>query len=704
MNEITVTMVDGGIALVIFDDPERPVNTMTPDLLIAMENQVVPLMDDPEVKGLVFLSAKPDTFIAGADIKLFIEADDPKLVSEIDGAYSRVLSRLFENPKPLVAAVHGAALGGGLEIALACHYILASDHPATVLGLPEVTLGILPAAGGTQRLPRRVGLVRGLDMMLTGRRVRAGRALKIGLVDEVVTPEGILERAKSVAGDLVHGRLKRPAPRKALLDRLIGLPFVRSMVLGKARKTVRQRTRGNYPAPMRILECVDLGLQKGVDAALEREIASIGDLMMTPQSRSLVWLFLATQDMKSDTAKGRPASERMAVVGGGLMGAGIASVSLGRCPVVVQDISSEALERCSGQIKAGLARQARAEAVTPEEQERRWSTFTTTRDLSEIAGADLVVEAVFEELSLKRKVLAEVEEQVGPEAVYGTNTSVLGISEIAIGARHPERVVGMHYFSPVHKMPLLELVVPEQAASWAVDKAQAFGQAQGKTVIRVKDRPGFYTTRILMPYLREALFLLERGATIEEIDGAMKDFGFPTGPLARMDEVGIDVAAQMSRDLGEKYSQRWGPGHDTLERMVKANFLGRKNGRGFYTYPAKKKKQKKPNQEIYDLFPERQAGTRDPALLRDTLSLTMVNEAAHCLQEDVIASPRDGDVGAVLGLGFPPFRGGPFHHADDLGLETIVSRMETLAEQHGPRYAPAQMIVDMKRQGKTFFV
>ena len=701
MNEITVTKVHGGIALVTFDDPERPVNTMTPDLLIAMEDQVVPLMDDPEVKGLVFHSAKPDTFIAGADIKLFLETDDPKLVSEIDGAYSKVLTRLFENPKPVVAAVHGAALGGGLEIALACHYLLASDHPATVLGLPEVTLGILPAAGGTQRLPQRVGLVRGLDMMLTGRRVRAGRALKIGLVDEVVTPEGILERAKSVAGDLIHGRLKRPAPRKPLLDQIIGLPFVRKMVLGKAGKTVQQRTRGNYPAPMRILECVDLGLRKGVDEALELEIASIGELMMTPQSRSLAWLFLATQEMKSEGPKDLPALERAAVVGAGLMGAGIASVSLGQCPVMVQDISPGALDRCSQQIRAGLTSQVRAEAITGEEQERRWSSFTTTRDLSEIAGADLIVEAVYEDLSLKRRVLAEVEEHVDPGAVYASNTSALNISEIAIGARYPERVVGMHYFPPVHKMSLLELVISEQAAPWALDRARAFAQAQGKTVILVKDSPGFFTTRILTAYTREAFSLLEQGAGIEDIDRASKDFGFPVGPLALMDEVGMDVVAHVSRDLGGKFSHQWGPVTEIPGRVQEAGFLGRRSGRGFYIYPAKKRK--RPNQEIYSFLPGREPRKMEAALLQEHLSLIMINEAAHCLQEDVIASPRDGDVGAVLGLGFPPFRGGPFHHVDALGPEAIMARLEALAEQHGPRFAPAQIIVDMVRQGKTFF-
>jgi 3-hydroxyacyl-CoA dehydrogenase/enoyl-CoA hydratase/3-hydroxybutyryl-CoA epimerase len=299
MDEITTQILDGGVAKVTFDDPARPVNTMTPDLLNEFQEKIVPLMENDAVRGMVFISAKPDTFMAGADIKLFMETDDPNLVCEVDGAYSSILTRLSRGNKPLVAAVHGAALGGGLEVVLACHYILASRHPATVLGLPEVQLGILPAAGGTQRLPGRVGLMKGLDMMLTGRRIRARKALRWGLVDEVTEPEALLQTALERVKDLMGGRRKRPRANPTMLERIIRLPVARDVFFGSVRKRVLKSTKGHYPGPVKIVECVELGVKKGEDKGLEREISHIGPLLVTPQSRSLMWLFLATQEMKA---------------------------------------------------------------------------------------------------------------------------------------------------------------------------------------------------------------------------------------------------------------------------------------------------------------------------------------------------------------------------------------------------------------------
>ncbi len=703
MNEITVELHSNGVAIAMLDDPERRVNTMTPDLLTELGIKVMPLMENQAVKAVVFASAKPETFIAGADIKLFAQADDPDLVSELDRAYSRMLTSLSRGPKPVVAAVHGAALGGGLEIALACHYILASDHPLTVMGLPEVQLGILPAAGGTQRLPMRIGLLNGLEMILSGRRVRAKKALSLGLIDEISAPEKILERAEAVALDLAEGRIAPPEKKITFGERLVSLPLLRDYVFAKARKKLQRTTRGNYPGPMKIIECVELGLKRGIEAGLEREIDNIGNLLMTPQSRSLIWLFVAAQEMKSSSPDSRKV-RRMALLGGEPMGAGLASVSLKCCPIVVYDISTKALENCTDQVRTGLAKQLQAGAITLKEHERRWSLLSTTQEVEDIAGSDLVIEAVSEDLELKRKVLAQVEDVVGPETVFGSNTSALSLSAIAARARHKERVVGMHYFPPVHKIPLLELVAPDKAAVWAVDTARAFGQAQGKTVIVVKDRPGFYTTRILSPYLNEALRLLEEGASMEDIDESMKDFGFPVGPLTLIDEKGIDRTARIFRDLTRAFGGRLHETSDALSRIVKAGFLGRKSDRGFYIYPVKKKAKRRPNPKIYSFFPNAKGKkSLSASLTQDRLSLAIVNEAARCLEEEVISSPRDGDVAAVLGLGFPPFRGGPFHHVDAVGAQIIVNRLEELAGRHGSYFAPAQILVDKARAGKAFF-
>ena len=696
-------ILDKGIAQVTFDDPNRSVNTMTPDLLAEFEKKIVPLMTDETVKGMVFCSAKPETFIAGADIKLFAEADDPDLVCELDGAYSRILTRLSRGEKPVVAAVHGAALGGGLEIVLACHYIVASDHPATVLGLPEVQLGILPAAGGTQRLPERVGLVKGLDMMLTGRRIRARKALRLGLVDEVTPSGAVFQKALERVEDLIEGRLKRPRRRKPLLERVIELPVARDIFFDKVRKQVLAKTRGNYPGPLKIVECVELGVKEGMDQALEREISHIGPLLMTPQSRSLVWLFLASQEMKAIPLESSRAVKQVGIVGAGGMGTGIASVSLNQCSVVVHDHSEEILGGCGEQIRAGLAKQVQSEAITPEMQERRWKRFTGTHDMGDMAGVDLVIEAVSVELDPKQKVPAEVEERVGPETVIAVNTSFLPVSRIAADARHKERMVGIHYFSPVHKMPLVELIAPEGVATWALHTAHDFARKQGKTVIRVKDRPGFYITRILCRYLHEALMLLREGNDMEQIDATMKNFGYPSGPMALMDEMGLDAVNRAVRFMCDAMGERWPEPFKALGLLLDAGFSGRKGGMGFYTYAKGKKSKKKPNRDVYQYMDGMEQDILDVQKIRERLVLVTVNEAAFCLEEEVIGSPEDGDVGAVLGMGFPPFLGGPFHYADSVGLDTLVNHLENLAQKGYAYYAPAGILRDMAKRGTRFF-
>ena len=703
MDEIRTKMLENGVVKVTFDDPQRSVNTMTPDLLTEFEKKVVPLMADDAVKGMVFCSAKPDTFIAGADIKLFSEADDPDLVCEVDGAYSRILTRLSRGGKPVVAAVHGAALGGGLEVVLACHYIVATDHPGTVLGLPEVQLGILPAAGGTQRLPERVGLIKGLDMMLTGRRIRARKALRWGLVDEVTKPEALCQTALERVNDLIDGKFKRPSAKKSMAERMIRLPVARDIFFGRVRQKVIENTRGHYPGPLRIVECVELGVKAGEDKALEHEISHIGPLLVTPQSRSLMWLFLATQEMKTIPLNAARTLEQVGIIGAGSMGTGIASVSLGPYSVMVHDISGEALKRCGHRIRMGLEKQLKSEAISPETLEERQVRFSGTREMDDLAHADLVIETISMDLNLKRKMLAEIEDRVSPETVIASSTAFPPISRIVADARHKERVVGIHYFSPVHRVPLVELIGPEGAADWALHTAHAFAQAQGKTVIRVKDTPGFYTTKILCRYLREALILSSEGTGIDRIDAVMKDFGYALGPFSLMDEMGLDFVNRAARFMAETMEEEYYEPFRTLESLVGAGISGRKSGRGFYIYPKGKKGKKKPNGEIYRYLHEMKQEIADGQKIEERLVLLKVNEAAGCLEADVIASPRDGDVGAVLGLGFPPFLGGPFHYADRLGMQPLVNRLEDLADRLGNRYAPAGILENMAKRGKSFF-
>lgn len=697
MGMIQVERRPDGVAVVVLDHPTKPVNTLSPAVVEEFNQKVAPLLEEEDVRAMVVVSAKSDTFIAGADLEL-IEGLGETEISNMSREGNALLERIFTSKKPVVAAVHGAALGGGLEVALACHYILATDDPRTVLAQSEVMLGLLPAGGGTQRLVDRVGLVAALPMLLTGKRVRARRAKKMGLVDAITTRGGIAETGARAALALAEGSIKRKKRKKNLMDRFVATAPGRAIVLRKARQQVARQTRGLYPAPPAILECVETGLKKGRVAGLACESDYFGRLAVSSESRNLVRLFHAMNEAKKGVEGEALKVDRLAVLGGGFMGSGVASVSLGLCSVVVRDLSDEVLGSAARSIDDGLKRQVRSGAIRRVEADRRRSRLLLTTEVDDLEGADLVVEAVFEDLELKRRVLAEVEERVADNTVFASNTSALPISEIAADARLPERVIGMHYFSPVPKMPLLEIVVAEQTAVSATATAHAFGTAQGKTCIVVKDGPGFYTTRILAPYLNEAVLLVEEGARIEDVDRAMKDFGYPVGPLALVDEVGIDVGAHVAKDLGSAFADRGLEGSGAMPKLYEAGLHGRKNGRGFYLYPKTKKKGKKEvNQKTYELLGGKPRRSVDVAEIQDRLALLMVNEAIYCLQEGVISSPRDGDLGAILGLGFPPFRGGPFRHVDAAGRQAIKARLEEIAAQHGKRFQPAALLEEQGR-------
>ena len=702
---VSLTLHRDGVAVVLFDTPRSPVNVLSRELL----EEVAAILDvveaDRSVRAVVLASAKADGFIAGADLKQVLS-----MGSEEASAFSReghrLLARLEKSARPSVAAVHGAALGGGLEVALACRLILASDSPKTQLGLPESMLGLLPAGGGTQRLAARIGLGAALPVLLAGKRLRARAALRAGLVDAVVPPGGIVEAACIAALRLAAGK---GAPRRrgpSLAARAASLPGIRSLVLGKARAEVLRKTRGLYPAPLAILDCVAAGLYGGRAAGETKEEELFGTLVASEGTKNLVRLFDAMTATKKGADEGTPPRtvRRVAVLGAGLMGEGIASVSLPLAPVVLRDLSEESLARAAGSVHSSLARRVRSGALTRLERDRQWNGLWATRELSGLRGADLVIEAVFEDLALKRRVLAEVEEVVSEDAVFASNTSALPIGRIAEGARNPSRVLGMHYFSPVPKMPLLEIVVAEQTSAEALATARAFGQAQGKTVVVVKDGPGFYTTRILAPFMNEAILLLDEGAEIEALEAALKGFGFPVGPATLLDEVGIDVAAHVAADLGAAFASRGAAPSPTLAKLKEAGILGRKAGRGFFLYPKgeRRGKAKEVDRTVYSLFggPERRPIPAEEMI--DRLVLLMVNEATWCLDEGVLSSPVDGDVAAILGLGFPPLRGGPFRHVDAVGAAAVAGRLEELATRLGPRFTPSPLLGAMAREGRRF--
>ncbi|UCF69244.1 MAG: enoyl-CoA hydratase/isomerase family protein, partial [Acidobacteriota bacterium] len=651
-----------GVALLIFDTPASPVNVLSPGLI----DEVGPLLDEIErdagVRAVVLASGKQGTFIAGADLKRLLAVETAEQARAFSRSGQALLARIEASRKPFVAAIYGAVLGGGVEVVLACHYRLAADDPKTVFALPEAQLGVLPGGGGTQRLPRLIGLTQALPLLLTGKRVRAGKARRLGLVDALTSPGGIVGTASRAALALADGTLHPRRVKRSFVARLMEKAPFKQIVFRKARASVQAKTRGLYPAPAAIIDCVETGLARGRPAGLERETHFFGELVASPAAKNLIGLFEAMTALKKPPAGVAPREvRRLGVVGGGFMGRGIAAVSVPLVPVTVKDISEDVLQRCGRSVHDGLTRRVRSHAITAFQRDQQMARLRLTTNDDDLARSDLVIETVFEELALKREIVAAVEARVSAECVIASNTSALPIGEIAAGARRPERVLGMHYFSPVPKMQLLELVVTPRTSDRALATAHAFGLRQGKAILVVRDGPGFYTTRILSPYVNEAIVLLEEGVRIEQVDRALLDFGYPVGPLALLDEVGIDIGAHVGRTVGGLLGKRGLEQTDAYARLIAADVRGRKSGRGFYRYDERggrmrKKQGRRPvNEEVYELLGGVPRHSIPRAEIADRVALMMINEAAHCLQEGVIASPRDGDLGAILGLGFPPF-------------------------------------------------
>ncbi|MFV9673587.1 MAG: 3-hydroxyacyl-CoA dehydrogenase NAD-binding domain-containing protein, partial [Acidimicrobiia bacterium] len=572
----------------------------------------------------------------------------------------------------------------------------------------------LPAGGATQRLPKIIGIAAALDMILTGRPTRPHKALKIGLVDEVVPSEMLYEiatkRAIESIGNLGESRgaavkgFLAPSHLQALA--VEQNPVGRRVMFKKAEDAMLAKTKGLYPAPQRALEAVKIGVEQGNAAGYEAEATFFGELVTSSESKALRGIFFASQMMKYSTGISGHAEpkkiSKVGILGGGLMGAGIATVSVLRAGSTarVREVDEAGVGRALSHVSKEVSRQVKRRRLTPFAGEQAMNKVTGTTDWSGFSNVDIVVEAVFESLALKQTLLAEAEDVIGEGVVFASNTSSLPITDIAANAQHPEAVLGMHYFSPVEKMPLLEIVVTDDTADWATVTAVEFGKRQGKTVIVVKDGPGFYTTRILVPYLNEAFFLLSEGASIEAVDKAMTKWGFPIGPLLLTDEVGIDVGAHISKIMLDAFGERMA-GPDMAQGLLDDDRQGRKNGRGFYEYDDKGVRGGV-DESVYQalgLGPRREI---PKAEIQERVALAMVNEAARCLEEGILQSALDGDMGAVMGLGFPPFRGGPFWWMDEVGAGEIIAKLEALAEKHGERFEPAEIIRTHAESEKTF--
>lgn len=621
---------------------------------------------------------------------------------------------------PFVAAINGAALGGGLEWAMYCDYRIATTSPKTVLGLPEVKLGLMPGMAGTYHLPKLVGIKAALDMMLTGKNVRPDKAKKMGLVDLVVDPASLESVAVMQALGMAAGTVKSKKRVAPLMDKLLEEnPIGRYVLFKEARKTVDKNSGGHYPAPYAILDVVQQNVGKDKMTHLTDEATKFSQLAATPESEALIGLFHGTTAVKKHSF-GEPSYkiENIAVLGAGLMGGGIAQVSAanGKYHVLLKDKDAASAARGQNNITADLEKKLKKKRMTPFE-------FATTtarvvplhdNDVSwkrHFAKADLVIEAVFEDINVKHKVIKEMEEVIPEHCIFASNTSAIPISEIAKGSKRPERVIGMHYFSPVPMMPLLEIILHSGTAPDVAAAAMEVGTRQGKTCIFVKDVAGFYVNRCLAPFMTEVTALVYDGADLQVLDKAMRDFGMPVGPITLSDEVGIDVSAHVgafmqTSDLGDRML---GGRPDVMKAMLDKGFLGRKTGKGFYLYPknAKKGDKKQLNPEVVAMLAEIRKTHPARNISVDDMQMRgmsrFINEAAFCLQDGIIRAPADGDIGAVFGIGFPPFLGGPFRMLDIKGTQQFVDRMYRYRDAHGPQFEPCQLLKDMAASGKKFY-
>lgn len=704
LEEFITIEKQGGIATVWFDHRREKMNIVSPAVIELFD----PLMDqieaDLDILAVVFISRKPD-FMAGADIKAFtIEKEGDFRPFQERG--HRALERIENSGKPFVAAVHGAAFGLGTELSLACHARIATRSPRTKFALPEVKLGLLPGGGGTQRLPRLIGIRKALDMMLAGKNIFAYRAKKWGLVDEL-TDEGKLHQAAvMMARRLLRQPIDRK-PKRTITEKLLeGNPLGRKILFSQARKMAFQRSQGNYPAIPAIIDCVEAGYEKGIRAGYEKELELFEKLMLSPESGALRALFFAMADNKKNPFGEAPKRlKTLGMIGAGFMGAGIAELSLSQgIDVLLKDIKPEIVSQAQQQIWKSLQNKVQQKALTKIEAEALMARLHGQLGYDNFDRADIVIEAVLEKMELKKQIIRDVETHCREDVIIASNTSSLSLTEMAEHARRPEMVIGMHYFSPVPKMPLLEIVKTDRTAEWAVAACYDLGIRQGKTCIVVQDGPSFYVNRILSPYTNECLLMADEGVGLETIDKAFLKKGFPVGPITLLDQVGLDIAAHVTDTSRRIVAGR--PGFEICEGVVKmweAGRLGRKNKSGFYRYNDKGRR-RGIDPTAYQFFKGDGSKTLPLEEIQNRGLMLMLNEAVLCLEEGIIARPGDGDLGAVFGIGFPPFTGGPFRAMDTWGIANVVNTMRQLQDKYGPRFAPAATLERMAASGQRFHI
>jgi 3-hydroxyacyl-CoA dehydrogenase/enoyl-CoA hydratase/3-hydroxybutyryl-CoA epimerase len=674
---------DDGICILTFDRPESGANIFDAATMQSLREQVDAIEKDASIKGVIVTSAKKSIFIAGADLKTLLKQAQTGEMRGFIAEGQMVFNRLVALKVPTVAAIHGACAGGGYEIALACDYRVASDDPATKIGLPETTLGLVPAWGGATRLPRLIGVNAAAEVILKGKLYGAAEALKLGLVDEVVPKEKILEAA--------HKKLA--AGKRKLEGGAPATPAAASQELSPPKKS------GNA-APGRAFEIIKRSGESTIEESLAMEVDAISELGATEATQNLIRNFFLADKYRKGSSKTPPEKIlHAAVIGAGVMGSGIAQwLSARGVSVILRDVDSAAIDRGLANIEKTYAdavkRGLMSEAKAKEGRARIVASIAQWSGL----GVQIVIEAASEKLEIKKKIFGDLAANTPDTTILATNTSALPIEELATSTGSPARVVGLHFFNPVSRMKLIEVVAGQQTSEEVRERALAFARQIGKLPVLVQDSPGFLVNRVLFPYLLDAAEMFQNGVSAEEIDGPLLEWGMPMGPLRLIDEIGVDITVDIAATLEKAFGAR-DRACEILQKMYAAKILGRKTGAGFYKYEGK---QQSPNDALQEW---RQESGEKFALenITNRLVYLMVNEAARCLEEKVVASPEDADYGMVLGTGFPVYRGGPLRFAESVGLKKVVTDMDGIHSRAGEKFAPCDLLRQHAQDGTTFY-